>query len=177
MRCQKALFIGGVKSGKSAHAEHYALLQASGSVIYLATAEIVDEEIRSRILRHREQRSERFVTLEEPLHLSTVIKAAKPDTAPVLIDCMTLWINNILYHGIDPTEITRQIDLLLTTDRPVTFVLNDVGSGVIADNPLARQYVDLSGIAAQQLATGCDHVFHCLAGIATTIKPEQNGCR
>lgn len=163
----KTLFIGGVKSGKSRHAEAFTLGLSRNPVVYLATSEAFDAEMRERIEAHRLMRSERFLSCEEPLNILSCIEPSGP---PVLIECMTVWMNNMLYHGFSKEDIYAQIDALLALDRDIVFVLNDVGSGIIPDNALARAFVDISGIASQKLAQGCDEVYHCIAGIATRIK-------
>ena len=163
----KALFIGGVKSGKSRHAEAYVLAMGAAKPFYLATSEPFDGEMKERIECHRLQRSEAFNTLEEPLQL---VEAVKGCDAPVLIECLTVWMNNMLHHGFTKEDIYAQMDALLGLDRDIVFVLNDVGTGIIPDNALAREFVDISGVVAQKLGSGCDEVYHCIAGIATRIK-------
>lgn len=163
----KALFIGGVKSGKSRHAERRTLKMHHDRVVYLATSEPIDDEMRKRIARHKEDRSERFVALEEPLDL---VAAIEPIKAPLLIECMTVWMNNMLYHGFSEEDIFSQVQRSLALDKDIVFVQNDVGSGIIPDNVLAREFVDISGRVSQILGDGCDEVYHCIAGIATKIK-------
>ncbi len=164
----KALFIGGIKSGKSHHAEQYALALPTGTKpCYLATTEFIDDEMRARIRVHQERREARFDTLEAPLDLfETLLQCSQP----VLIECTTMWINNMLYHGHTKEQIIEHIDSVLALPNDLVFVHNDVGSGIIPDNALARQYVDISGLIAQRIASACDEVFHCIAGIATRIK-------
>jgi adenosylcobinamide kinase/adenosylcobinamide-phosphate guanylyltransferase len=163
----KALFIGGVKSGKSRHAEAYTLSLGNGPALYLATSEPFDDAMKQRIGRHRAERGERFLNLEEPLNLVGAVKAA---ASPVLIECMTLWMNNMLYHGFFENDIFIQVNQLLELDKDIVFVQNDVGSGIIPDNALAREFADISGQVSQILGGGCDEVYHCIAGIAARIK-------
>jgi len=164
----KALFIGGIKSGKSYSAEQYTLsLSGDKKPHYLATTELFDDEMNERISLHRRQRGEGFITLEAPLALYDTLKTA--DT-PVLIECTTMWINNMLYHGHTKEQIIEHIEKVLDLPNDLVFVHNDVGSGIIPDNDLARQYVDISGAVSQLIASRCDEVFHCIAGIATRIK-------
>jgi adenosylcobinamide kinase/adenosylcobinamide-phosphate guanylyltransferase len=163
----KTLFIGGVKSGKSRHAEAYTAALEGGKPFYLATSEPFDAEMRLRIERHRQERLERFKTLEEPLELA---EAVEPCDGAVLIECLTVWMNNMLHYGRTEEEIFAEVESLLALERDLVFVLNDVGGGIIPDNPLARRFVDLSGRVAQKLGAGCDEVYHCIAGIATRIK-------
>lgn len=163
----KALFIGGIKSGKSLNAETFALKHSTLPPIYLATTEFIDAEMKERIEMHKLQRSENFLTLEEPLNL---LAAVRPLKTLVLIECTSMWINNMLYHGFKYEDIQDHIQKLLALPQDIVFVLNDVGSGVIPDNALAREYVDISGKISQILGENCDKVFHCIASIATKIK-------
>jgi len=164
----KALFIGGVKCGKSAAAERYILDAADGAVCYLATTELFDDEMRRRIATHRARRDPRFFTLEAPLDIADAVRTTD---APVLVECIGMWLNNMLYHGRGEAEIFAQIDAVCSRESaPVVFVHNDVGSGVIAADAASRRYVDLAGILAQRIALRCDAVYHCIAGIATRIK-------
>jgi adenosylcobinamide kinase/adenosylcobinamide-phosphate guanylyltransferase len=163
----KALFIGGIKSGKSFLAEKYAITHAKKKPIYLATTEFIDSEMSERIKAHKTQRRDTFTTLEEPLKLSNAISQTK-DIA--LVECVSMWINNMLYHGSDYEDIKKEIKMVLALDKDVVFVLNDVGSGIIPDNALARKYIDISGKISQIIARECNEVFHVIAGIGTKIK-------
>ena len=164
----KTLFIGGIKSGKSYNAEQYTkALQVDKKPYYLATTEFIDEEIQQRIDIHQARRESSFITIEEPLDLYHAIQKCD---APILIECTTMWINNMLFHNKTKEQILEHITKLLTLPNDIIFVHNDVGSGIIPDNALARQYIDISGIVSQVIATECDEVYHCIAGIATKIK-------
>ena len=167
----KTLFIGGIKSGKSLNAERYTLrhcgLDPQSTPYYLATTEFIDTEIKQRIQVHQVRRAQQFITIEEPLDL---ISAVTPLKAPVLIECTTMWINNMLYHQKTKQQIIKHIKALLQLPHDIVFVHNDVGTGIIPDNVLARTYIDISGIVSQIIATHCDEVYHCIAGIATKIK-------
>jgi len=163
----KALFIGGIKSGKSFLAEQYAIKNAKIKPIYLATTEFIDSEMSERILAHKQQRKNSFTTLEEPLKLNSIISQSND---LVLIECLSMWINNMLYHGFDFTDIREEIKNIMKQEKDVVFVLNDVGSGIILDNELARKYIDISGKISQVVAHECDEVFHVIAGIGTKIK-------
>ena len=163
----KTLFIGGIKSGKSKLAEEFVLNKQSLKPYYIATSEFIDEGIQERITLHKEQRKNTFITIEEPLNLYQNISTY---TTPILIECLTIWLNNILYHKKSHHDIFQEIDLLLTLNQDITFVLNDVGSGIIPDNALAREFVDLSGKIAQKIALNCDKVYFCIAGLAKEMK-------
>ena len=163
----QALFIGGMKSGKSRLAEAYALKYAKKKPIYLATTELLDGEMQERIKQHKKQRAEQFTTLEEPLHLGQAV--AKCEDI-VLVECVSMWLNNMLYHGFNYENIEKEMQAILQNRQDKVFVLNDVGSGIIPDNALAREFADISGKIAQLIASECDEVFHVIAGIGTKIK-------
>jgi len=163
----KALFIGGIKSGKSRLAEKYILKSTTELPIYLATSEAMDEAMSERIERHQLERSERFLTIEEPLNLIEIIK---PIPVPILLECVSMWINNMLHYGFTCNDIYDQIEKVMALKKDIVFVQNDVGSGIIPDNKLAREFIDISGVVSQMIASECAETYHCIAGIATRIK-------
>ena len=164
----KILFTGGVKSGKSRHAERRVLAMSNGEKpVYLATTELLDTEMTERISEHRQLRGTKFHTLEEPLHLADVLQNTE---VPVLIECLTMWLNNALHYQFSEKKIFTEIENLLLLECHVIFVLNEVGLGTIPENPLARKFSDLSGRIAQQLGESCDEVNLCVAGIFLKIK-------
>lgn len=163
----KALFIGGIKSGKSKNAENFTIKCADKKPYYLATTEFIDDEMSKKIELHKAQRADKFITIEESLELTKSISECND---VVLVECLSMWINNMLYHKRSKEQIFKEIDELLSLDRSIVFVLNDVGTGIIPDNALAREFIDLSGIISQKIASKCDEVFHTIAGISTKIK-------
>lgn len=163
----KTLFIGGVKSGKSRLAEAYILSSAKIQPYYLATTEFIDEEMRERILIHQQRREGQFITLEEPIRLLEVLTSCP---GPVLVECISMWLNNMLYHQHNESEILQELSSVLELSTDMVLVQNEVGLGIIADNPLVRQYVDLSGKISQLLATRCEQVFFCCAGLSLQLK-------
>ena len=164
----KILITGGVKSGKSRHAETRILEMANGKKpVYLATTELLDPEMEERVLEHRRRRGEKFRTIEEPLHLTDALLNME---GPVLIECLTMWLNNALHHQLSEKKIITEIENLLLLKCDVIFVQNEVGLGIIPDNLLARKFADLSGRIAQQLGEVCDEVSLCAAGILVQIK-------
>lgn len=167
MKTKKALFIGGIKSGKSLNAEIYTLKHSLQKPIYLATTEFMDDEMQKRIEAHKLQRDSQFETLEEPLKLYETISK---QTNAVLVECLSMWINNMLYHGFGFAEMKRELEAVLALDKTVVFVLNDVGCGIIPDNALAREFIDISGKLSQLIASSCNEVYHTVAGISTRIK-------
>ena len=159
------LYIGGVKSGKSRQAERKAL-ELSPTPIYLATTEIMDDEMALRVDKHKEQRSDAFVLKEEGVDLLPLLETKET----VLVECLSMWLNNMLYYEKGDDEILECVKEMINTSSHRVFVLNDVGSGIIATDALTRKFVDLSGIIAQIIASSADEVYHCIAGIATRIK-------
>jgi len=166
----KTLFIGGIKSGKSYHAEQYTLKNCKNLPIYLATTEFIDAEMKERIEQHKLQRSQNFLTIEESLNL---LEAISPVKSHVLVECISMWINNMLHHEFTYEDMEEHILKVLALPHDIVFVQNDVGAGIIPDNALARKYIDISGKISQLLGQHCDNVFHVIAGIATPIKGEK----
>ncbi len=163
----KTLFIGGVKSGKSLKAQNYILRHSSKKPTYLATTEFFDEEMKIRVDKHIKQRKDYFITIEEPLNLYEEICASK---GSVLVECVSMWINNMLYYKYSFEDMDKEINKILDLKQDVVFVLNDVGCGIIPENKLAREFIDISGKLSQAIGSRCDEVYHCIAGIATKIK-------
>ena len=163
----KVLFTGGVKSGKSLQAENFILQQTSEKPYYLTTAEAIDNEMRQRITNHRERRSDRFVTIEEPVRL---FAAAQEYRGPVLIESVSIWLNNMMYYQKTDEQIWQELVAVLALPLDIVFVQNEVGSGVISGNPLVRSFADLSGRIAQLLGECCDQVFFCCASQSLRLK-------
>jgi len=163
----KTLFIGGIKSGKSLNAQNYTLHNSKSKPIYLATTEFIDSEMKLRVDTHKENRKEDFITIEEPLNLYKAIASTKD---AVLVECVSMWINNMLYHKFEFQDMVEELEKLFTLDNTIVFVFNDVSSSIVADNKLAREFVDISGKLSQLIASKCDEVFHTIAGISTKIK-------
>ena len=164
----KTLFIGGIKSGKSRLAETYILEQAgTNKPYYLATTEFFDDEMQARIHVHQQRRQDFFITLEEPVKLFEALEKCR---SPVLIECVSMWLNNLLYRQIPETDILQELEAVMQLPCDMVLVHNEVGLGVIADNPLARRFVDLSGKAAQIMGKHCDEVFFCSAGLKMRMK-------
>ncbi len=164
---KKTLFIGGIKSGKSINAQNYILKNSTSKPIYLATTEFIDEEMKTRIDEHKLNRKNDFITIEEPLKLYEKILTTN---SSVIIECVSMWINNMLYHKYSFENMANELNKIMKLDKFIVFILNDVGSGVIADNRLSREFVDISGKLSQLIASNCDEVYHTIAGISTKIK-------
>lgn len=168
------LVLGGQRSGKSAYAERL-VARRPGPCVYLATAEAGDAEMTERIRRHRERRGERWTTVEAPLDLAErLTEVSRPDRA-VLVDCLTLWLSNLLAAARDPEGETRLLlDALDRVSGPVVLVSNEVGLGVVPDNALARRFVDHAGRLHQAVAGLADSVIFMAAGLPVTLKPSAS---
>jgi len=168
MKTTKTLFIGGIKSGKSINAQNYILQNSQTKPIYLATTEFIDTEMQRRIDEHKLNRQEQFITLEEPLQLHRSISTCREDA--ILVECVSMWINNMIYHKFNFDDMVIELENILALNKTIVFVLNDVGSGIIPENKLAREFIDISGKISQLIASKCDEVYHTIAGISTKIK-------
>jgi adenosylcobinamide kinase / adenosylcobinamide-phosphate guanylyltransferase len=165
------LILGGARSGKTSFAERMAM-RAGEKPLYLATAQALDGEMLERVRAHQEQRHKRFATLEEPLDLSTALKAAAREHDVILVDCLTLWITNMLGANQD---VAKAVDGLAATlaaidSSRIILVSNEVGLGIVPDNPLARTFRDLAGAAHQRCAEICTDVHFIIAGLPMTLK-------
>jgi adenosylcobinamide kinase/adenosylcobinamide-phosphate guanylyltransferase len=164
------LVLGGARSGKSRHAELLVESQP-GACVYLATAQAGDDEMTARIADHRVRRGPRWTTVEEPLDLvGALARHCGPDRA-VLVDCLTLWLSNLLGAERDvAAEFERLLAALPRLAGPVVFVSNEVGQGVVPDNALARAFVDHAGRLHQELAAAAQRVVFMTAGLPHELK-------
>lgn len=164
------LVLGGARSGKSRYAESL-IERGAGSCVYLATAEAGDEEMATRIAAHKDRRGPRWTTVEEPLELATALGRVATREHGVLVDCLTLWLSNLLAAGRDPHRETEGLLAVLPVlGGPVVFVSNEVGQGIVPANPLARRFVDEAGRLHQALAAAADRVILMTAGLPLTLK-------
>ena len=160
------LVLGGARSGKSAYAE--SLLDGG---TYLATATAGDAEMAARIAAHRARRGKAWRTLEEPLELAAALAKCK---GPVLVDCLTLWLANIMQAGraVD-AEVQALVAALQDLAGPVVLVSNEVGQGIVPDNPLAREFRDRAGRLNQDVAAVAGRVVLVAAGLPLVLKGEK----
>lgn len=168
------LVLGGARSGKTSFAERLAM-RAGASPAYLATAEALDGEMRERVRTHQAQRSGRFATIEEPLALAEAISTAASKHDVILVDCLTLWITNLLGTNQNVADAVEEVVAALEeidTCR-VILVSNEVGLGIVPDNALARMFRDLAGSAHQRFAEICDHAYFVVAGLPMVLKGEM----
>lgn len=160
------LVLGGARSGKSRHAEGLAATYAEKT--YIATAEAFDDEMRERIARHQARRGEGWTTVEVPLDLAGALTAI---SGFVLVDCITVWLGNLMHHGRDvDRELDRLLAVLERIEARVVMVSNEVGLSVVPENPMARRFRDLQGVANQRLAEAADEVVFVAAGLPLTLK-------
>jgi adenosylcobinamide kinase / adenosylcobinamide-phosphate guanylyltransferase len=164
------LILGGARSGKSGFAEN--LVASCGkSALYLATAEPRDDEMRARIDTHRARRGSFWTTAEEPLELVNRLLAVADQPQPILIDCLTLWLSNLLGAERDiGFEIERLLATLPQIKAPVMMVANEVGLGIVPENELARRFRDHAGRLNQKIAALADRVVFLAAGLPLTLK-------
>ena len=171
-----ALVLGGARSGKTAFAESLAMRSGSKPV-YLATAEALDAEMRERVASHQRGRGERFATIEEPIALSDALLMAAREHDVILVDCLTLWITNLLIANQDVAMAVSELGATLVQLKTARVILvsNEVGLGIVPDNAMARTFRDLAGSAHQRLAEVCDDVYFVAAGLPMTLKGEAPG--
>lgn len=191
---QFTLITGGARSGKSTFAEQLAA-QDKRPVIYIATAQIWDEEMAIRVKKHQQQRPSSWRLIEEPLHIQKILTQLKDEDAVILLDCVTLWLTNMLLAGqaeqekqtspadspdhsyiydfVEPKILAevKEVARLAQAIKPqVIFVSNEVGQGIVPENPLARAYRDLAGRSNQILAGSAEHVYMVIAGLPLDLK-------
>jgi len=163
------LVTGGARSGKSALAER--LAQSRGNkVIYIATSEPFDDEMQSRIDRHRARRDAGWRTVDAPLELPDMLVQTDGD-APRLVDCLTMWLNNLIYHNRDVAdEVDRLIEVISEQQADLVMVTNEIGSGLVPQTAEARKFRDLAGELNQMVAQAASQVYLSVSGIPVKIK-------
>ncbi len=167
------LVLGGARSGKSALAERLAT-ESGLAPVYLATATAGDAEMAARIADHRARRGAAWRTVEEPIDLAVALAREAGDGRVVVVDCLTLWLTNLILGGHDVAG--RVADLPATLDRlagPTILVANEVGLGIVPDNPLARDFRDHAGRLNQRVAAAADRVVFVAAGLPMILKEAR----
>ena len=174
------LVTGGARSGKSRFAEKYAA-RFGTNIAYIATAQVLDKEMQFRVDLHKSRRPSSWQTYEAPFEAQETIREASIKHDMILFDCLTLYISNMLcrmedfsdaaanYEGLR-RDLTPLIEAAKASGGTVIFVTNEVGSGIVPENHLAREYRDLVGIANQLMARAADEVYLVVAGIAVDVK-------
>ena len=166
------LILGGARSGKSA----LALRRATDSglrVAWIATAQALDAEMAGRITRHRRERPAHWQTIEEPLHLSAALRRLASADSCLVLDCLTLWLTNLLLAenaALLEHETAALLEVLPTLPGRVILVANEVGLGIVPENALARRFRDEAGRLNQAVAAACEQVTFVAAGLPLVLK-------
>jgi adenosylcobinamide kinase/adenosylcobinamide-phosphate guanylyltransferase len=169
---RKTLILGGARSGKTAFAEAQAK-SFKGKRAYIATAEAFDDEMRSRIDRHQSDRGDGWRTIEAPLDLVTALSACEEEI--IVVDCITVWLGNLMHHGRDcSTEVASLCAVLAGKKQRVLIVSNEVGLGIVPENAMTRQFRDHQGFANQKIAAIADEVIFVAAGLPLILKKAKS---
>jgi len=174
MITHNSLILGGCRSGKSSHALALANQVPGNKKIFMATSVPTDKEMQERVEKHVKERGDSWDTAEVPVDIPEKIERLAPDVDVILVDCLTLWVSNLLFNGFDSQGILEKTRLLTTvlktTACPVIMVSNEVGSGIVPENALARKFRDMAGVVNQRVADASENVTLVVAGIPMVIK-------
>lgn len=166
MPARVTLVLGGARAGKSGYA-----LALLGGGLFIATAEAGDAEMAERIAAHRAERGDCWTTIEEPLELPDALRRHAGDTRPILVDCLTLWLSNLMHGDRDIDDATAALLVALDERRGETvLVSNEVGLGIVPDNALARRFRDAQGTLNRRIAARADRVIFMAAGLPLALK-------
>lgn len=166
------LVLGGARSGKSRRA--LALCEGFAAPVFVATAEAHDDEMRARIQRHRAERGAHWRLHEEPLLLCEALLALASPGGAVLVDCLTLWLSNLMHHELDTDTAARQLcELLPQLPGRIVLVSNELGLGLVPETALGRAFRDAQGHLNQALAGVCKHVELVVAGLPMPLRGRQ----
>ena len=169
--CLTILVTGGARSGKSVFAEKRTK-QLGSPLIYIATSEVIDSEMKKRVEEHQARRGSEWQTLHAPINLTEAL-IETDGKGPCLVDCVTFWLNNLIFHDEDIDAATKElITVLNERSDPVVLVTNEVGSGIIPENALARRFCDEAGRLNQTISQIADEVYVSISGIPLQIKPK-----
>ena len=169
------LILGGARSGKSRFAEQ-AAKDSNLNVTYIATAQAFDREMQARIDHHQAQRPKHWTVIEEPLYLAECLMRVDEPNQLILVDCLTLWMSNLLMHEnaeLQSQECLKLLEVLPTLQSELILVSNETGLGVIPMGEISRKFVDESGRLHQQLGQIADKVVFCVAGFPMMLKGEK----
>mgnify|MGYP006299588107 CR=1 FL=1 len=171
---ENTLVIGGCRSGKSRHALTLAEEISKKNRAFIATCIPLDDEMRYRVSMHQKERSVSWKTVEAPVDVPEAIASNSPVSDVILVDCITLWVSNLLMESEDFETVSHRVEqltkVLKKAECPVILVSNEVGTGIVPENRLARKYRDMAGFANQRLAAHIDRVIWMVAGIPVQIK-------
>ncbi|MBW1821865.1 MAG: bifunctional adenosylcobinamide kinase/adenosylcobinamide-phosphate guanylyltransferase [Deltaproteobacteria bacterium] len=174
---ETTLIIGGCRSGKSRHALELAEKISGSKRIFIATCMPLDDEMKERIDRHKKERDKSWTTIEAPIELPKVINEKSREGDVILVDCLTLWINNLIMETEDSDIINQRIHKLILSLKEakclVILVSNEVGAGIVPENRLARLFRDYAGFVNQKVAECADSVIWMVAGIPVVIKSKS----
>ena len=162
---------GGSRSGKSTFALEYAR-RYTQPLAFIATAEARDDEMKARVAAHRTERGPEFHTIEEPLHVARAVNEAGDRFGAIVIDCLTLWLSNLMFSGADDIRSQSANLLRSAAESPAVVVLvtNEVGCGIVPENALARRFRDLAGNMNQQAAAAAHEAYWMMFGVPMRIK-------
>lgn len=167
------LFTGGSRSGKSGLAQQWVEAQGARR-IYIATAGVHDAEMQARVTRHQHQRGAGWQTLEEGFDVARALQQCASGCHVILLDCITLWLTNMMLAGAQDEAMLQRVDGLVATVQsvsvPVALVTNEVGWGVVPESALGRRFRDVAGEANQRLAAACDGVVLAVSGLPLAVK-------
>lgn len=167
--------IGGCRSGKSSFALDQADRITKKDKYFIATSIPLDPEMKKRVEKHQKERGKDWHTIEEPVLIHERINECSGEAGVILIDCLTLWLSNLLYQSFDVEGVLHHLQklekALLNCESPVFLVSNEVGLGIVPENRLAREFRDLAGMIHQRIAKLSDRVVMTIAGIDVEIKP------
>ncbi|WP_085901305.1 bifunctional adenosylcobinamide kinase/adenosylcobinamide-phosphate guanylyltransferase [Kiloniella majae] len=170
-----SLILGGARSGKSSYAEQLVERQ-KGDCLYVATARVWDDEMSDRIDEHKERRGARWTTFEEPLDLVQCLKRIQRPDATILVDCLTLWVTNLMMEGRNPdVEGAQLVASLAELPCPVVLVSNEVGLGIVPMDKMSRDFRDYAGRLHQRLAAVVPSVTFMVSGLPMQVKPPAVG--
>jgi len=169
------LILGGARSGKSRLAEKIAL-ESGLNVIYIATAQPLDEEMQERILHHQESRPREWQVIEEPIYLSEKLQEIDAQNQLILIDCLTLWMSNLLLQDASELQMSqcqKLLTILPNLKSEIILVSNETGLGVVPMGNISRKFIDESGRLHQQIGQIAQKVVFCVAGFPIILKEEK----
>ncbi|MBF0232193.1 MAG: bifunctional adenosylcobinamide kinase/adenosylcobinamide-phosphate guanylyltransferase [Desulfamplus sp.] len=174
MNNKVTLVIGGCRSGKSSHALYLANQITGKRKIFMATSVPTDNEMEDRVIKHQKERGGEWLTDEVPVDIPSRITQISQSADVILVDCLTLWVSNLMFNNFDDDGILKMVEelkkALVDVDLPLFLVSNEVGAGIVPENALARKFRDMAGMVNQKIAKTADRVIYMVAGIPMTIK-------
>lgn len=177
MKNKVTFVIGGCRSGKSAFALEKANRTKGNKKIFIATSVPRDDEMQKRVDDHQKERGDSWQTIEEPLRIDQAIVNHSHKADVILLDCLTLWVSNLMFASKEEPDIKKEMALLEKALEkslcPVFLVSNEVGLGIVPENTLARKFRDHAGFVNRKVARIADQVFMTVAGIDIRIKPKK----